>query len=393
VNSDLEQLVAKAWASGVGHEECPLVGIECLDSHLQGHAFKYSEQGPHLRGVYPYRLTFRDQFGKVGSVDAMLKAKPDQASMFRIYGGLLKACGITPVTPVAELLRYTDYAKPNLKEAVLFRDYEPRLAPYLPQSLGVLIDGEYTLRLEKKLAPGSLILSPDDDTTKRWQSTFPELVLNGLAEMHARFLDNYSDLIATGYFFVYDRQVMTEGLELWKGFHDFLFTRNGGVLDSVHAARHRTIIDTLPDWYALADQQPKTLLYGDVNPQNLAFARTESGFQLSVFDWERAVISLPQRDMIEQLIYTLPIEFEAQNALNQMESYRAKLGHRTGRTTERGSFLRGCAWMLCDLIINRLPLMMIVKHLTGKRPHSTEAYGNAQRLLGQLMAMDIGVHF
>jgi aminoglycoside phosphotransferase (APT) family kinase protein len=150
------------------------------------------------------------------------------------------------------------------------------------------------------------------------------------------------------------------------------------------ARRHRAILDGLEDWYSRVDQQPKTLLYGDVNPQNLAFAKTADGFQLSVFDWERAIISLPQRDLAEHLIYTLPDDFSKPEALDQIDLYLAAFArYYEGGTAQRPS-LEGLVWMLYDLIINRLPLMMIVNHVAHKRRHAGKAYSHAHRLLSYL---------
>ncbi len=111
---------------------------------------------------------------------------------------------------------------------------------------------------------------------------------------------------------------------------------------------------------------------------------TEDGFQLSVFDWERAVISLPQRDLAEHLIYTFPDDFEPQIALAIINIYRTVILEKTQVKIDKDAFMQGLVWMLYDLIINRLPLMMIVKHVAGKRRHSDTGYGNAHRLLSQL---------
>ena len=44
------------------------------------------------------------------------------------------------------------------------------------------------------------------------------------------------------------------------------------------------------------------------------------------------------------------------------------------------AFLDGLVCMTRDLILDRLPLMMLVKHVAGKRRHADEAYPKAHRL-------------
>lgn len=313
----------------------------------------------------------------------MVKAKPDEADILAVYQGLLDACGITLQTPLADCLRHSDYSTPNLKEAVLFRDFWSDLAPYLPESLGVFIDDatSYTLRLEKILPAGSVILDPDDDTTAQWEPSFAALTLNAIADIHTRFYGRYEQLRDTGWFPVCDSAVMMQGRELWQAFYDFLLRAYPEVMTADLARRHHIILDSLANWYADVDRLPKALLYGDVNPQNLAFAKTADGYQLSVFDWERAVISLPQRDLAEFLIYTLPEDCTKHDALDQIDFYLTAFARHNERETAHPPSLDGLVWMLYDLIINRLPLMMIVNHVAHKRRHAGRAYLNAHRLL------------
>jgi hypothetical protein len=380
------RLIGEALTNGLGQGKFEILKIECLDAHLYGHAFKYHERTNNITGVYPYRIDYRSKDGVTHSVEVMVKAKPDEARIIAVYQGLLDRCGIKLKSPLSGNLKNSDYSTPNLKEAVLFRGFEARLQPYVPASLGVYIDRDssYTLRLEQKLPAGSLILDPDDDATDRWKPPFSDLTLHGLADIHARFYNNYQSLLDTGYFFVCDRQVMSQARELWQAFHDFLHAAYGELMTTALARRHQAILDGVSDWYAFVDRQPKTLLYGDVNPQNLAFAKTEDGFQLSVFDWERAVISLPQRDLAEHLIYTLPHDFERQQALERIEIYRSAFARKSAVTVDKHGFVQGLIWMLYDLIINRLPLMMIVKFVAHKRRHSDAAYAKAHRLLSYL---------
>jgi len=75
-----------------------------------------------------------------GCVDVMVKAKPDEADILRVYQALLDKGGITLHGSIADYLRGSDYSVPNLKEAVLFRDFEVQLRPFLPRSLGVFVE-------------------------------------------------------------------------------------------------------------------------------------------------------------------------------------------------------------------------------------------------------------
>jgi len=376
-------LIVAALRNGQGGGCFAVTDIRCTDPHLQGHAFKYASAESGSRGVFSYRLDYVDAAGKARSVDAVVKAKPDQTAILAVYQSLLDRCGIALTRPLAQLLAGSDYSLPNLKEAVLFRDFAEHLAPYLPRSLGVYIDeaSGYTLRIEERLALGSVIVDPDDDTTARWSSSFSALTLEGLADIHARFYGKVDGLLATDCLFACTSSVMTGASELWQAFRSFLGDAYGELVDGPRGRRHQEFLDTLPSWYAHVETQPMTLLYGDVNPQNLAFAATDGGFRLSVFDWERAVISLPQKDLAEFLVYTLPADFTRDEAITPIDHYRDAFGRATMTHVDAGVFAQGLVWMLRDLILNRLPLMMVVAHVAGKRLHAADAYANAHRLL------------
>ena len=213
-------LIQKAFENGYGREGVEVTSIQCLNAHLLGHAFKYHETSNKIVGVYPYRIGYNDTDGESRTIEVMVKAKPDQDSIIRVYQGLLDQCGIKLESNLSELLRDSDYWTPNLKEAVLFRDFEQKLTPYLPRSIGVYIEelSSYTLRLEEKLPAGSVILDPDDDTTKLWEPSFFSITLAGMADVHARFYNKYQPLLDTGYLFVCDTEVMGKPVNYGRRF-------------------------------------------------------------------------------------------------------------------------------------------------------------------------------
>ena len=370
----------QTWAES---EQVRIDQVRCTNQHLLGHAFKYAQGNSRLAGVYPFEIEYTTRAGARENVQVMIKAKPNQVEILAVYQRLLDAGNIQVSGPLDQLLQGSDYTSPNLKELVLFRDFADQLKPYLPASFGFLVDPDsgYSLRIEQTLAPGSVILSPDDDTTEHWQPGFSNLVLVGMADLHSRFLDRYESLLDTGLIFNCDTAAMTRAEPLWQGLLHFIQQNFAPLMTPHRLERHRRILETLDDWYPQVDRLPQTLLYGDVNPQNLAFEKTETGFQLSLFDWERALVGLPQRDLAEHLIYTLVEDFDEEEAMADVSIYRQALSGNVGTSIDETTFNRGLKWMLYDLVLNRLPLMLLVKHVAHKRRHSDQAYENAHRLI------------
>lgn len=378
--SGTDELIAKALAAAPGGP-MRLVEARQTDTHLIGHAFKYAEKSGGIQGVYAFELTYDDPAGARHVSPVMLKAKPSEDEILTVYAGLL-AKGDVPFTgDVRAALKVSDYSTPNFKEAVLFDRFWDDLHPYLPPSMGVYLDTAhgYALRLEARLPEGSVFLDPDDDTTTHWREGFSDLVLRAIADIHGRFRGRTDNLAQTGYFWTCTSDTMLRAQDLWAALLSFMEAKCASVLGD-RGPRHRAILDSLVTWYAEVDAQLKTLLYGDVNPQNIAFAATGDGFEVSLFDWERATLSLGERDLAEHLIYTLPNGFAETEARAAIATYREAL-------PEAGpdeAFVARLRWSLQDLILNRLPLMLLVNEVAGKRRHAGTAYVNAHRLLDML---------
>ena len=96
------------------------------------------------------------------------------------------------------------------------------------------------------------------------------------------------------------------------------------------------------------------------------------------------MVGLPQRDLAEHLIYTLGEDFDEEEAMADVSAYRQALSGNTGISIDETTFNSGLKWMLYDLVLNRLPLMLLVKHVANKRRHSDQAYENTHRLIGIL---------
>lgn len=376
-----ERLIEAALRQGLGNELAAVMEITCLDDHLHGHAFKYQQKSNRIQGVYPYRIIYQTSSGRKHVVEVMVKAKPSGREIRQVYGALLEKCGIRLKGSLEDCLRGSDYWRPNVAEAILFRDFSERLRPYLPRSLGVWIDGEYTLRLEKILPAGSVILSPDDDSTKQWPKSASEAALQGMATVHARFPATDPTLKQAGCFSTCDAGVMERGMELWRGVHRFCAQHCQQGIEPEFFRRQGEYVESLSEWYPQTDREPKSLLYGDINPQNLAFIREGESWQLCLFDWERVMIHLPQRDLAQFLIYTLPEGFGREEMVKMIAIYRRAWADAGGMITSEENFREGLRFMLQDMIINHLPAMLIVKKLTGKRPRSVQGYRNAHRLL------------
>ena len=72
---------------------------------------------------------------------------------------------------------------------------------------------------------------------------------------------------------------------------------------------------------------PKTVCHNDFSPRNVCLRRDpkSSQKQLCMYDWELAIIHVPQRDLAEFLIFVLPETSSAADINNFVEYYRLEL--------------------------------------------------------------------
>jgi hypothetical protein len=77
------------------------------------------------------------------------------------------------------------------------------------------------------------------------------------------------------------------------------------------------------------------------------------------------------------LVHILPGGFSPDDAEATISA--GQRSHGRSRSTRPRD--EGLIWMLQDLIVNRLPLIMVVAHVAGKRLHAADTYVNAHRLL------------
>jgi hypothetical protein len=385
MSDQLNLLFSDLLAQKFPQEKILISNIESLSSDLLVHEFKYENTKDQLRGVHPFKIKYTIN-NKPHEIEALLKIKPSETEIFKIYRHLLSLCQIYPKFNLDEMLRLSDFKAPNIKEALLFRDFFDALSNYLPESYGVTINEQQgsAARLEAFISEGSFIATPNDDSTDLWKNEFFKVALEGLAGMHACFYENYGQLLKTGYFPLINTSVKTMGIELWKSLFVFLREHYTKLVSEKEFLAHEYYINTLTHWYPLFDQQPKTLVYGDVNPQNLAFEKQGETYRLFLFDWERATIQPVQIDLAEYLVYTLDENFSEAKLWQLIDDYIQILSKHLKQDINKQFFIEGLIYALQDLIINRLPLMIAVAHCFQKRRLAPKAYQIAHRILSLL---------
>jgi thiamine kinase-like enzyme len=96
--------------------------------------------------------------------------------------------------------------------------------------------------------------------------------------------------------------VITGDRELWEQLLESGRRHFPDVVDDHVYRGCRGLLDAIDDWYPARDALPRTLVHDDLNPRNSCFRA--DGRPL-VYDWELAMLDVPQRDLAELLTFVL----------------------------------------------------------------------------------------
>ena len=139
-------------------------------------------------------------------------------------------------------------------------------------------------------------------------------------------------------------------------------------------ALHRRLVGSLNAWWANKESMPHTLIHNDFNPRNICLRPTDDGPVLCAYDWELATLGLPQHDLAELLIFTLPNDVDEATVDHYIEFHRVALEQAVGAPIDPKAWQAGFTAALFDLGINRLALYIMA--------HTFRHYSFMERVVG-----------
>ena len=161
-----------------------------------------------------------------------------------------------------------------------------------------------------------------------WTKKDVNLVLSGIARFHAYYL-NRLDLLPSGII-----DLLQDGLHCLASSEKFgvLVThRNKERFPDIYTKEESEILRkylmNLSKILKKLERYPKTVCHNDFNPRNvcLRLEPTPDKSHLCIYDWEAAYIHVPQHDIAEFLMFTLPESTTEEEILTYLEYYRQRL--------------------------------------------------------------------
>jgi thioester reductase-like protein len=224
------------------------------------------------------------------------------------------------------------------REAALYRLEDPRMRAHAPRCLGTgEADGQRVLLLEDV-----------SEAATDWDDRAVEAAIRGLARIHA------IGPISAPFMPPPRTAAALSGQQpLWDALADHaLAGPMGRWLGPRGRDRYRALLAERPEWAAIADALPQTLIHNDFGPRN---ATVRDGV-LCAWDWELARVGLPQRDLAELLCFT----WNGTDLPALLELHRSELQRAGGVAPDASDWRAGFEVALAELFVTRVSLYAMI---------------------------------
>ncbi|MCB0371259.1 MAG: phosphotransferase, partial [Bdellovibrionales bacterium] len=202
---------------------------------------------------------------------------------------------------------------------------------------------------------------------ENWSLPLQENVIKNMSQLHVRFLNQEeqikelcSTVIQMGSVHKIDEQ-----MDLW----DSLFTIQYSKLKTsyVHLFKlYEESLENFEEVLASINSLDQSLIHYDLNPRNIAF---NSNQDVKVFDWEFAAIGLPQRDLVELVLFSCFKNNVVQN-MNHLSRihfdniYRNRNYDSHQLKIKKEEWEKGMILSLQEIVVKRLPFYFILSELS-----------------------------
>ncbi len=328
-------------------------------------------------GLFPYSL--RVKSAKMGEKDVNVMVKMKATSYEYGWSGAHIA-GFCDSRLASEYEKHMDEMGTkdcDRRELAVFRQKDEAFTRMAPKVYGIYEEPEREafILVEELLEDMELMDSADD--ISGWTSDHITCAIRDIAKVHALWLGKKESLREKpwiGHYMTPDRMTDLSRLIELLGIHGSEEFPEWFTLDDLNIYREK--IRDIPNWWAEIEQMPMTLIHGDYNPRNLAFRRENDQLQTIAYDWELATVHIPQRDLVELLIFTLDENVTCEQIKRFAEYHREQLMEVSGVNIDADQWWQGVKYCVWDFMLYRSSIYLMV--------HTFKHYGFMERIWSTL---------
>ncbi|MGB2969558.1 MAG: phosphotransferase [Candidatus Nanopelagicales bacterium] len=178
----------------------------------------------------------------------------------------------------------------------------PPLASYQPRYIGSVIDEATDLSvLVLEFIREPRLMDTGAHVTG-WTNDDVELQLSAIGQVHGSFLRPGAR--PSGLDFLpesFTAADVAADADFWHAGVEFVRVQRPDLLSAEGLRLRERLITSAADWYGPVEAHPHTLVHDDFNPRNACFRRVGRPV---IYDWELAMWGVPQRDLVEMMMFT-----------------------------------------------------------------------------------------
>ncbi|MEM6717914.1 MAG: phosphotransferase [Bacteroidota bacterium] len=259
-----------------------------------------SKVNKKIIGFLPFQIEYTQQNGQTKTKDVLIKSKPLDDEV--IKGLHTIAASIDP--ELSDILkqskRHLEYHNCHLKEIEVYSYLHKSGFEYMPKYFGKHVNPkrEIFMLIQEFLPTDDMKIINAENHPEYWKPATIAAVIAAITQFHQKAK-------TADFSHVHEFQPW-KASTLYKKMMQILISecadqKDQSVLQQLHAE-----IDNLENQASTISIE-KTIIHNDFNPRNIAI---RNNGQPAIYDWELAVIDLPQRDVVEFLSFVLLPNFK-----------------------------------------------------------------------------------
>ncbi|MBK5145184.1 hydroxymethylglutaryl-CoA reductase [Budviciaceae bacterium BWR-B9] len=342
----------------------PPVSVEIQSSSDDKHSLLTTLSARHsnrLMGLIPVTLTNAAR----QDIPVMLKLKPLDQDIFTMMKFLAEKCSPALLQAISDSTHLIEFFNTHCREVVVMNQQDPRLTRYMPMIYGVIRDDKtqtYAL-IEERLH--GLALMDTTDQIDQWQPCYIETAIAGMAEIHAVWLGQEQALLQKfPEICLQDTKSTLAQRPLLHAFADFMAEKLTHYFTPSEHDYFLSWVENAEVWCREIEQMPRTLVHNDFNPRNIAFRQVDEQLELCVWDWELATLHLPQRDLVELLVFSQQADISPETVTHYLELHRQQLEQHSQTAIDPIQWQRGYVLALHDFWLRRIPFYLMAHHVS-----------------------------
>ena len=329
-----------------------------------------------LLGLIPVDLTTFNNINNVNSnasqqvVAAMLKLKPSTRDALDTLHTVALCSDPQLAKLVDKYEEYSFFQRCDDREIALYQLQHKEFTSITPKLYGLWQDKDRQgcAVLMERLQ--GLNLFNAVDRPQDWHDLHIQTAIDGITPFHGRYLSNNHDKkhseLAKLCLQNSDKHSMQAQKELFIALQQLISDEFPHWFNHQQTAWLTQCIERLQDWWPKLEQLPHTLIHGDFNPRNIAFrnkSKTDS-IELCCWDWELSCWHLPQRDLVELLLYCMESKNITQQSLEYWSEYQRQiLSAASNQQLDKQSWNAGFYYAIFDFAINRFAFSALAHNL------------------------------